>query len=116
MATMPQPNSIIHHTFCGAANHKTQDEHARQGFSFGNRRDLKVEDVDNNGSKLDKKFRSILTAELAPKHPMDEGKTSMPPSSVMIKLICVMTFRKLTRNPNTYSSLLGVVWSLISFK
>ncbi|CAD5181270.1 unnamed protein product [Musa acuminata subsp. malaccensis] len=42
--------------------------------------------------------------------------TAMPPTSVMTRLILIMVWRKLIRNPNTYSSLIGVVWSLVSFK
>ncbi|RWV98518.1 hypothetical protein GW17_00038628, partial [Ensete ventricosum] len=44
------------------------------------------------------------------------GKPSMPPTSVMTRLILIMVWRKLIRNPNTYSSLLGVIWSLVSFR
>ncbi|CAL5199265.1 unnamed protein product [Lathyrus oleraceus] len=40
----------------------------------------------------------------------------MPPASVMTRLILIMVWRKLIRNPNTYSSLIGLVWSLISFR
>ncbi|KAJ7979381.1 Auxin efflux carrier component [Quillaja saponaria] len=51
---------------------------------------------------------------------MEEGKTNkkqqMPPASVMTRLILIMVWRKLIRNPNTYSSLLGLIWSLISFR
>ncbi|XP_062144770.1 auxin efflux carrier component 2-like [Alnus glutinosa] len=43
-----------------------------------------------------------------------EKQKQMPPASVMTKLILVMVWRKLIRNPNTYSSLLGIAWSLIS--
>ncbi|KAE8009852.1 hypothetical protein FH972_006261 [Carpinus fangiana] len=43
-----------------------------------------------------------------------EKKQQMPPASVMTKLILVMVWRKLIRNPNTYSSVLGIAWSLIS--
>ncbi|PSS04284.1 Auxin efflux carrier component like [Actinidia chinensis var. chinensis] len=47
----------------------------------------------------------------------DGGKKhQMPPASVMTRLILIMVWRKLIRNPNTYSSLFGVVWSLISFR
>lgn len=42
--------------------------------------------------------------------------TTMPPTSVMTRLILIMVWRKLIRNPNTYSSLIGLVWSLISFR
>ncbi|KAL4333082.1 hypothetical protein GQ457_07G041920 [Hibiscus cannabinus] len=51
---------------------------------------------------------------------MEEGdvakKQQMPPASVMTRLILIMVWRKLIRNPNTYSSLLGLIWSLISFR
>ncbi|KAK4757592.1 hypothetical protein SAY87_018893 [Trapa incisa] len=40
----------------------------------------------------------------------------MPPTSVMTRLILIMVWRKLIRNPNTYSSLLGLIWSLVSFR
>ncbi|MCD9640343.1 putative auxin efflux carrier component 1c [Datura stramonium] len=40
----------------------------------------------------------------------------MPPASVMTRLILIMVWRKLIRNPNTYSSLIGLTWSLVSFK
>ncbi|KAA8522729.1 hypothetical protein F0562_009109 [Nyssa sinensis] len=45
-----------------------------------------------------------------------ERKHRMPPASVMTRLILIMVWRKLIRNPNTYSSLLGVIWSLVSFR
>ncbi|RDX91247.1 Auxin efflux carrier component 1a, partial [Mucuna pruriens] len=41
---------------------------------------------------------------------------TMPPASVMTRLILIMVWRKLIRNPNTYSSLIGLTWSLISFR
>ncbi|MFQ6666215.1 hypothetical protein Gotur_032651 [Gossypium turneri] len=51
---------------------------------------------------------------------MEEGEVAkkqlMPPASVMTRLILIMVWRKLIRNPNTYSSLFGLTWSLISFR
>ncbi|XP_052200804.1 auxin efflux carrier component 6 isoform X2 [Diospyros lotus] len=44
------------------------------------------------------------------------SKQEMPNAVVMLRLILVMVGRKLSRNPNTYSSVLGLLWSLISFK
>ncbi|KAF3536900.1 hypothetical protein F2Q69_00020491 [Brassica cretica] len=35
---------------------------------------------------------------------------NMPPASVMTRLILIMVWRKLIRNPNTYSSLIGGTW------
>ncbi|XP_038897269.1 auxin efflux carrier component 6 [Benincasa hispida] len=47
-----------------------------------------------------------------------EAKRSqeMPKAFVMIKLILTVVTRKLSRNPNTYSSALALLWSLVSFK
>ncbi|EYU17408.1 hypothetical protein ABFS82_03G090100 [Erythranthe guttata] len=49
---------------------------------------------------------------------MKETSTNqeMPRALVMLRLILIMVGRKLLRNPNTYSSVLGLSWSLISFK
>ncbi|OEL12671.1 putative auxin efflux carrier component 1c [Dichanthelium oligosanthes] len=41
---------------------------------------------------------------------------AMPPTSVMTRLILIMVWRKLIRNPNTYSSLIGLIWSLVCFR
>ncbi|KAM7253362.1 hypothetical protein ACFE04_025980 [Oxalis oulophora] len=41
---------------------------------------------------------------------------AMPSAIVMLRLILTVVGRKLSRNPNTYSSILGLLWSLISFK
>ncbi|CAN1828849.1 Auxin efflux carrier component 3 [Linum perenne] len=44
------------------------------------------------------------------------GGRLMPPASVMTRLILIMVWRKLIRNPNTYSSLIGLIWSLVAFR
>ncbi|KAK4750820.1 hypothetical protein SAY87_004302 [Trapa incisa] len=46
----------------------------------------------------------------------DGERKAMPPTSVMTRLILIMVWRKLIRNPNTYSSLIGLIWSLICFR
>ena len=73
----------------------------------------------DGGGPVLSKLGSSSTAELHPKTGDDiaESKpTIMPPASVMTRLILIMVWRKLIRNPNTYSSLIGLAWSLISFK
>ncbi|KAL3693402.1 hypothetical protein R1sor_007053 [Riccia sorocarpa] len=93
------------------------DEYVREDFSFGYSKGLaKDDDEDKDGPSLSKKFGSSSTAELTPKMPGDRRNPNMPPPRVMIKLILDMVFRKLVRNPNTYSSLFGLTWALISFK
>ncbi|KAL5221024.1 hypothetical protein ABZP36_025737 [Zizania latifolia] len=72
------------------------------------------------------KLGSSSTAELPPKIDVDgantgggaagAGQHQMPPASVMTRLILIMVWRKLIRNPNTYSSLLGLAWSLVAFR
>ena len=70
----------------------------RDDFSFGNR-GLDGEMNNHEGDKV------------------GDGKPkTMPPTSVMTRLILIMVWRKLIRNPNTYSSLIGLTWSLISFR
>ncbi|KAG6703370.1 hypothetical protein I3842_07G081900 [Carya illinoinensis] len=62
----------------------------------------------------------LKSGKISRKEGMDEQdgtkKPQKLPPIVMIKLVVTMVWRKLTRNPNTYSSFLGIVWSLISFR
>lgn len=75
-----------------------EDYLERDDFSFGNR----VLDREMNNHDVEK---------------VGDGKAkAMPPASVMTRLILIMVWRKLIRNPNTYSSLIGLIWSLVSFK
>ncbi|XP_057958444.1 auxin efflux carrier component 1-like [Malania oleifera] len=70
----------------------------REDFSFGNRgMERREMNKQEDGDKMGK------------------AKT-MPPTSVMTKLILIMVRRKFIRNPNTYSSLIGLAWSLVSFR
>ncbi|CAI9778044.1 unnamed protein product [Fraxinus pennsylvanica] len=73
--------------------------------------------IDVVGDK-DLSFRDC--AKIQVQEGTDEMITStnqeMPRALVMLRLILIMVGRKLSRNPNTYSSVLGLVWSLISFK
>ncbi|KAI5562139.1 hypothetical protein POPTR_015G038700v4 [Populus trichocarpa] len=71
----------------------------RDDFSFGNR-GLDRERNSHEGEKVG----------------FDGKPKPMPPTSVMTRLILIMVWRKLIRNPNTYSSLIGLIWSLVSFR
>ncbi|QCD97063.1 probable auxin efflux carrier component 1b [Vigna unguiculata] len=97
----------------GVAHQKDYDDFGHDEFSFGNR--TVANGVDKEGPVLSK-LGSSSTAELHPKAQGESKATSMPPTSVMTRLILIMVWRKLIRNPNTYSSLFGLTWSLISFK
>uniref|UniRef100_A0ACD5YR92 Uncharacterized protein n=1 Tax=Avena sativa TaxID=4498 RepID=A0ACD5YR92_AVESA len=83
-----------------------EDYVERDDFSFGNRGAL-----DRDAEAGDEK---AMTAD--PNKAMGAGPTAMPPTSVMTRLILIMVWRKLIRNPNTYSSLIGLIWSLVCFR
>ncbi|XP_072997868.1 probable auxin efflux carrier component 1b [Typha latifolia] len=109
-------HTIDHHA--KEARHDAYDEYSREDFSFRNRSIAQGGDsLQKDGPSLSK-LGSNSTAELHPKGVADgDGKlTSMPPASVMTRLILIMVWRKLIRNPNTYSSLFGLVWSLVSYR
>ncbi|CAI9095970.1 OLC1v1032021C2 [Oldenlandia corymbosa var. corymbosa] len=100
-------------------------EYVREDFSFGGggRDHGEDEEKDKEGGGGGptglSKLGSSSTAELHPKTAglQDSGVgKQMPPASVMTRLILIMVWRKLIRNPNTYSSLIGLIWSLISFR
>ncbi|CAN6586237.1 unnamed protein product [Malus baccata var. baccata] len=98
-----------------AALHKDYDEFGRDEFSFDNR--PASNGADREGPVLSK-LGSSSTTELHPKtaNGGESKTTAMPPASVMTRLILIMVWRKLIRNPNTYSSLIGLTWSLVSYK
>ncbi|XP_019085623.1 PREDICTED: auxin efflux carrier component 1-like [Camelina sativa] len=74
----------------------------REEFSFGNKDDdSKVLATDGGNNNISNKTPQPKV---------------MPPTSVMTRLILIMVWRKLIRNPNSYSSLFGIAWSLVSFK
>ncbi|KAK7379922.1 hypothetical protein VNO78_34198 [Psophocarpus tetragonolobus] len=74
------------------------------------------EEGDKGGATGLNKLGSSSTAELHPKSAGAAAGKHMPPASVMTRLILIMVWRKLIRNPNTYSSLIGVIWSLVAFR
>ncbi|CAL9090308.1 unnamed protein product [Musa acuminata var. zebrina] len=79
----------------------------REDFSFGNRAAM-----DKDGTAQhegDEKVKEVKKGGL-------REVTAMPPTSVMTRLILIMVWRKLIRNPNTYSSLIGIIWALVCFR
>ena len=43
-------------------------------------------------------------------------KQQMPSVSVITRLTLIMVWRKLTRNPNIWASILGLIWSFVAFR
>ncbi|TVU08424.1 hypothetical protein EJB05_41828, partial [Eragrostis curvula] len=85
--------------------------------------DLEIEDgLKSPATGLGAKFPVSGSPYVAPRKKgadapgLAEAAHPMPPASVMTRLILIMVWRKLIRNPNTYSSLIGLVWSLVSFR
>lgn len=84
----------------------------RDQFSFGNR----AKHVGTNTTTKTVMDDGLKAEEAAATEAGREKASAMPPTSVMTRLILIMVWRKLIRNPNTYSSLIGLTWSLISFR
>nr|GMD19857.1 auxin efflux carrier component 7-like [Ipomoea batatas] len=99
---IPQPGDLEDFSFAGAGGKEGEEEKEKLEGPTGL-----------------SKLGSSSTAELHPKaagnNEAGAGK-QMPPASVMTRLILIMVWRKLIRNPNTYSSLIGLIWSLVSFR
>ncbi|XP_057981575.1 auxin efflux carrier component 2 [Malania oleifera] len=103
-------------------------EHTNSGSkkATGNREERVIDEMENGGMSS----RCVGAASGPPfscqkkiemteetKHQQEQQlHHQMPPASVMTRLILIMVWRKLIRNPNTYSSLIGLIWSLISFR
>ncbi|KAF8396278.1 hypothetical protein HHK36_017893 [Tetracentron sinense] len=103
---------VAHHT---DSQMKDYEEFGQDDLNFGNRPVLNRSDQD--GPTLSKLGLSSTTKlHLKGGTHGDSKPTSMPPASVMTRLILIMVWRKLVRNPNTYSSLIGLTWSLVSFR
>ncbi|XP_073100744.1 probable auxin efflux carrier component 1c [Elaeis guineensis] len=93
----------------GAAHPKdAYDVYGRDEFSLQNRPGTQEIDSLQNDGPTELLPKSGAAAEIK--------QTSMPPAGVMTRLILIMVWRKLIRNPNTYSSLIGLIWSLVSFR
>ncbi|WCJ33539.1 Auxin efflux carrier family protein [Euphorbia peplus] len=97
--------------------------HAREfggeDFTFGGKGDGEDDEREKEGPTELNKLGSSSTTGLHPKvtgAPEAGLNKQMPPASVMTRLILIMVWRKLIRNPNTYSSLIGLIWSLVSFR
>ncbi|XP_078163401.1 auxin efflux carrier family protein [Carex rostrata] len=83
-------------------------------------------DIEDGSKSPNTKFPTNGSPYMAPKKGLEKGIAAqpglietnhqMPPTSVMTRLILIMVWRKLIRNPNTYSSLIGLIWSLVSFR
>ncbi|KAB5538090.1 hypothetical protein DKX38_015623 [Salix brachista] len=92
---------------------------AGEDFSLAGRGEGDGEQREKEGPTGLNKLGSSSTAEMQPKAaeaPDSGGSKLMPPASVMTRLILIMVWRKLIRNPNTYSSLIGLTWSLVAFR
>ncbi|XXG51524.1 hypothetical protein AAC387_Pa03g0067 [Persea americana] len=110
--------AVVPHDIGASRGFHESNENASPISKIGADRELEIED----GPKSPRKLRSLFLGQKKADGPqggedkMIGATHQMPPASVMTRLILIMVWRKLIRNPNTYSSLIGVVWSLISFR
>ena len=85
-----------------------EDFTERDDFSFGNKGA-----AERDAEAGDEKAAALQVGNACG---VAAAPAAMPPTSVMTRLILIMVWRKLIRNPNTYSSLIGLVWSLVCFR
>ncbi|GJM97784.1 hypothetical protein PR202_ga14737 [Eleusine coracana subsp. coracana] len=94
-------------------------EEAGPGQRRGDRGRAQQEPRDGHGRQVPRvgvAVRGAARKKGADAPGLAEAAHPMPPASVMTRLILIMVWRKLIRNPNTYSSLIGLIWSLVSFR
>nr|AJP06343.1 PIN4 [Pinus tabuliformis] len=98
---------------------QAEEDPQEEDLSFGNKGTMmaNVRSGDKDGPRLSK-FTSSSTAALTPRllGEADGERNESPPAVVMINLILNMVWRKLVRNPNTYASVIGITWALISYR
>ncbi|GER44646.1 auxin efflux carrier family protein [Striga asiatica] len=99
------------------SDHQSQNGEGKAGPQNG---DFVKEKFSFSGAG-DERGKEGPTSELDPKAAAaaaggGRAGKNMPPASVVTRLILIMVWRKLIRNPNTYSSLIGLIWSLVSFR
>ncbi|KAJ4829663.1 hypothetical protein Tsubulata_034577 [Turnera subulata] len=129
----PPPNPVFSGSAsAGGGSRTNQDLHmfvwsSSMSSSISDHRHMQRQGV-NGRSATSTDFGAFDSSNIAHQHvdnndPADlevEGQglrnTQMPPATVMTKLILIMVWRKLIRNPNTYASLVGLVWALIAFR
>ncbi|XP_048137532.1 auxin efflux carrier component 2-like [Rhodamnia argentea] len=78
--------------------------HGSSDLGGQNFRERLNEHAENASEMNDKEWNAVHT------------ELGMPPGSVMARLVALMVWRKLSGNPNIYASILGLAWSLLSFK
>lgn len=92
----------------------------QQQFSFTGKDEEgeRTKDAENGLNKLAPNSSAELQAKTGLGAAGGEAsqRKQMPPASVMTRLILIMVWRKLIRNPNTYSSLIGLIWALVAFR
>ncbi|VYS50660.1 unnamed protein product [Arabidopsis thaliana] len=89
-----------------------------QQFSFAGKEEEaeRTKDAENGLNKLAPNSTAALQSKTGLGGAEASQRKNMPPASVMTRLILIMVWRKLIRNPNTYSSLIGLIWALVAFR
>ncbi|OVA13048.1 Auxin efflux carrier [Macleaya cordata] len=112
-------NSSKNFAFLKSKSSRAMHDFGENGIPTSKVGGEKQVDLENNVPKYPingSPFLSQKKLEVEDDKKIMMGANRMPPASVMTRLILIMVWRKLIRNPNTYSSLLGVIWSLISYR
>ncbi|XP_048490066.1 probable auxin efflux carrier component 1d [Beta vulgaris subsp. vulgaris] len=113
---------------CGVGEVVLPSESSQIGEGQGGCRKSDDHDLENGGnanpkgstlSELGSRSRSRTSAEVQPESSTQEEPKStdnMDHAGLTTRLILFMVCKKLIKNPNFYSSIIALVWSLISFR
>ncbi|KAL9678210.1 hypothetical protein QQ045_016049 [Rhodiola kirilowii] len=114
--SMPRSNGNELHMYVWGSNEARVTDGTLLNASEKSRSDdLTTKEVRLSVSCTDDRLNLEKEEEPTEEKVSGTGK-EMPPTRVMTKLILIMVWRKLVRNPNTYSSIIGLIWSLVHFR
>ncbi|XP_052180864.1 auxin efflux carrier component 2 [Diospyros lotus] len=118
-ATIDASKAVLQQEIASSKGMNDLMENASQAKLMNGNKEIEMEVEGSNFPASGSPFtgqKKVVSTEEGEGEGAGGKKQQMPPASVMTRLILIMVWRKLIRNPNTYSSLLGLIWSLISFR
>ncbi|KAL5149445.1 Auxin efflux carrier component 2 [Glycine soja] len=108
--TVDPSKAVPHETVASKAVHELIENMSPGRRGNGDQRELEMDE----GAKFAISGSPYTTCQNQKKVDMEDGNNAnknqqMPPASVMTRLILIMVWRKLIRNPNTYSSSISIL-------
>ncbi|XP_075652222.1 auxin efflux carrier component 2-like [Castanea sativa] len=113
---VPNNKQGLHMFVWSTSSSPVSDVHNNGRDAFNTTSTTLKHDSTTSGGKITGYRELDLEDEANFKASRSHRKLQMPPTSVITRLVFIMVWRKLIRNPSTYASVLGLIWSLIAFR